>query len=66
MRSWVLHPPSWIDVRPVADTALDNPALRVLDAGERVALALARIIRADLVLMDDRAGVGVARALGIP
>jgi predicted nucleic acid-binding protein len=53
-------------VRPVADTALDNPALRVLDAGERVALALARIIRADLVLMDDRAGVGVARALGIP
>jgi predicted nucleic acid-binding protein len=65
VRAWALHPPAWIEVRPVSDAALNDPALRGLDAGERAALALAGAIHADLVLMDDRAGVGVARTLGI-
>jgi predicted nucleic acid-binding protein len=38
--------------------------LRALDEGERAALALARTLSADLVLMDDRAGVAVARRQG--
>ena len=36
----------------------------MLDAGERAALALAVALKADLVLMDDRACVAVARQHG--
>jgi predicted nucleic acid-binding protein len=49
-------------VLPVSEPATDDPALPALDEGERAALALARAIRADLVLMDDRARVAAARA----
>lgn len=38
--------------------------LRALDDGERAALALARTIGADLILIDDRGGVAAARAFG--
>jgi predicted nucleic acid-binding protein len=51
-------------VRPVS-SAIDDPAWRALDIGEREALALARTLGADLVLIDDRAGVDVARQLGL-
>jgi len=48
--------------------AIDAPpklrALQDLDVGERAALALARERRADLVLMDDRSAVAVARQQG--
>lgn len=64
VRAWAMRPPAWIDVRPVPAAAFDDPALGALDAGERAALALARIIHADLVLMDDRAGVVAARKFG--
>jgi predicted nucleic acid-binding protein len=46
-------------------SAIDDPAWRALDIGEREALALARTLGADLVLMDDRAGFAVARQLGL-
>jgi len=45
-------------------SAIEDPAWRALDIGEREALALARTLGADLVLIDDRAGVAVARQLG--
>jgi predicted nucleic acid-binding protein len=61
VRAWAMRPPAWLDVRPVPAAACDDPALGALDAGERAALALARIIHADLVLMDDRAGTVAAR-----
>ena len=41
------------------DAELDN-----LDAGEKAALALAASYAADLVLMDDREGVRIARKKG--
>lgn len=62
--AWAARLPAWVDVRPVSAAAADDPALQALDEGERAALALARVISADLVLMDDRAGVVAARALG--
>jgi hypothetical protein len=37
-----------------------------LDEGERCAIALAVSIHADLILMDDRVGVAVARRFGSP
>jgi predicted nucleic acid-binding protein len=64
VRVWAVRPPSWLEVRAVS-SAIDDPAWRALDIGEREALALARTIGADLVLMDDRAGVAVARQLGL-
>ncbi len=64
VRVWAAQPPEWLDVRTVS-SAIDNPAWRALDVGEREALALARTFGAELVLMDDRAGVAVARQLGL-
>jgi predicted nucleic acid-binding protein len=64
VRIWAEHPPAWLDVRPSPAAASDDPAWRILDVGERAALALARALSADLVLMDDRAGVAVAHQFG--
>ena len=63
VRAWAAEPPEWLDVRPVSP-AINDPACRALDAGEREALALARMLGAELVLMDDRAGVAIARQQG--
>jgi predicted nucleic acid-binding protein len=64
VRAWATQPPPWLEVRP-ATFAIDNPAWRALDAGEREALALARLLGAELVLMDDRAGAAVAQQQGL-
>lgn len=39
--------------------------IAALDRGERAAIALALLIKADLVLMDDRDGVTLARRRGL-
>ena len=64
VRAWAAQPPAWLEVRTVS-SAIEDPAWRSLDIGEREALALARMLGADLVLMDDRAAVAVARQLGL-
>jgi predicted nucleic acid-binding protein len=64
VRAWAGQPPGWLDVRTVS-SAIDDPAWRALDIGEREAIALAHTLGADLVLMDDRAGVAAARQLGL-
>ena len=64
VRAWAAQPPGWLDVRLVS-SSIDDPAWRALDIGEREALALARTLGAELVLMDDRAGVAAARKLGL-
>jgi len=63
VRAWIAAPPDWLSIMPVAAGA--DPALAVLDGGEQAAIALAAAIKADLLLMDDRAGVAAARARGI-
>lgn len=63
VQRWAASPPPWLTVAPAA--AQDDPALDKLDDGEADAIALALAIGADLVLMDDRAGVAVARAKGL-
>lgn len=64
VRAWAEHPPTWLEVLPTPTGGDIDPALRTLDDGERAALALARTIGADLILMDDRAGVAVAHRQG--
>jgi len=62
VRTWMENPPGWLEVRVAP--AIDDPSLQPLDDGEKAAIALALALKADLVLMDDRAGVAVARAKG--
>jgi predicted nucleic acid-binding protein len=62
LRDWAAHMPAWLEIRAVP--AVSAPALAKLDEGERETIALAALIGAELVLMDDRAGVAVARSEG--
>jgi predicted nucleic acid-binding protein len=64
VRSWAEQPPAWLDIRQTPVATDDSPSWRALDDGERAALALALALKADLLLMDDRAGVAVARQHG--
>ena len=58
VRDWAAHWPSWIQVHPVAPS---NDAVLVrLHAGEHEAILLAATLRADLVLLDEKAARTVA------
>jgi predicted nucleic acid-binding protein len=65
VRAWMAMPALWLSVVSVTATATEA-GLVELDAGERDAIALAREVKADLPLMDDREGVEAARGLGLP
>jgi predicted nucleic acid-binding protein len=51
----------WLEVRTQPCSPFDDETLEGLDDGEKAALAFAASLSADLVLMDDREGVRVAR-----
>jgi predicted nucleic acid-binding protein len=56
-----LHQASWLRV-------VDDPSVELdlgLDPGETAAIALAESLRADLLLIDERAGRKVAQARGL-
>jgi predicted nucleic acid-binding protein len=60
VRAWAIAPPGWLTVTPAPP--LQDPQLAKLDAGEAAAITLALTLPADLILMDERAGVAAARA----
>jgi predicted nucleic acid-binding protein len=60
VRDWILQPPSWISVIPVALEAIET-ITDDLDLGERSAIALATTLGADLLLIDEAAGREEAR-----
>lgn len=62
VRTWIAAPPLWLEVRRTASRV---SSVGDLGAGETEAIALAREIRADLLLMDDRRGVAVALQNGL-
>jgi predicted nucleic acid-binding protein len=62
VRTWMDSRRAWLQVVP-APTAQSAPLL-ALEDGERAAIALGQVLRADLILMDDRRGVAVALAEG--
>ena len=63
VRSWIAGPPTWLTIVPVPE-ATEDPALLRLDRGERAAIVLAASLKADAILMDDRAGDAAARHKG--
>ena len=65
VRKWMQQPPPWLEIltAPVG-THLDS-SLAALDSGERAAIALAESLRADLLLIDDRAGAMLAQQRGL-
>lgn len=63
VRRWVANPPPWIEVRRA--TVGEIPSFRGLDPGEREAIALAEAMRADALIMDDRAARREAERRGL-
>lgn len=62
VRAWIAQRPSWLDV---AKPELSAPSLLYLGAGEREAIALAAERHTNILLMDDRDGVAMARQRGL-
>jgi predicted nucleic acid-binding protein len=66
VRAWANDLPDWIEVRMVDPARREDPRSRTLDPGERAALSLASADRPSLLLIDERAGAGIARSWGLP
>ena len=65
VRNWIADPPAWLDVYETPRRQFDQASVEGLDEGETAAIALAISLDADLLLMDDRKGVIVARGKGL-
>jgi predicted nucleic acid-binding protein len=65
VRSWIEHPPPWLDIQTLKKGDIKDPALTDLDSGERAAILLAEANHADLLLIDERAGAVVAQQRGL-
>jgi len=65
VREWIADPPAWLDIHEAPIRQFDEASVEGLDEGETAAIALAISLDADLVLLDDRKGVAVARRKGL-
>jgi predicted nucleic acid-binding protein len=65
VRNWIANPPAWLFIHETPGRQCDHGSVEGLDEGETAAIALATSLGADLLLMDDRKGVIVARAKGL-
>lgn len=63
VRNWAANLPAWIASEATADVAIGG--LEKLQAGERAAIILAESIKADLVLLDEKAARRVAAERGL-
>lgn len=65
VRNWIAEPPAWLQVHETPSRQSDQASVEGLDEGETAAIALAILLDADLLLMDDRKGVIAARGKGL-
>jgi predicted nucleic acid-binding protein len=61
VRAWTARIPVWLTVKPNERRDWNGALWHALDEGERAVIALASRTGAELILMDDRAGVAFAR-----
>lgn len=64
VRSWARNLPSWVEICACDPAMRDDPRWRILDLGERAALALAATRQRSVLLIDEREGAEIARAEG--
>ncbi|HLG16015.1 MAG TPA: DUF3368 domain-containing protein [Blastocatellia bacterium] len=63
VRTWIAAPPGWLEIRSVeGDT---DASLQRLHTGERDAIRLAESVKADLIILDDKAARRVATERGL-
>jgi predicted nucleic acid-binding protein len=65
IRNWTANLPAWLEVREAPLDLAEDVSLKGIDAGEKAAIQLAVSLNADLLLMDDRKGVGAALRKGL-
>jgi predicted nucleic acid-binding protein len=63
LRAWAGSPPEWL--RVAAAPIVSDPATASLHLGERAALALAEVMGADLMLIDERKAARIATQKGL-
>ena len=63
VRVWATELPAWVIVLP--DRSNTRQELEHLDSGERAAIEEALQLKADILLVDERAGTYTARELGL-
>jgi predicted nucleic acid-binding protein len=61
VRHWITSPPTWLEIHETIHDTSGLPQVLWLDEGETAAIALAEALHADLLLMDERDGVRIAR-----
>lgn len=64
IRSWMQQPPAWFEIHSSESADPSEASLDALDDGEKAVLALAGVLNADLLLLDDGDGVRAARLRG--
>jgi predicted nucleic acid-binding protein len=65
VRNWMQRPPDWLEVLPAPSGGSEDDSLQALDPGERAAITLSETLRADLLLIDERAGAILAQRRGL-
>jgi predicted nucleic acid-binding protein len=63
VRIWASSLPEWISVEHASPLA--SPGMEKLQAGERAAIQLAESIKADLIIIDEKAARGIAVERGL-
>lgn len=65
LREWIQNLPDWVEVREVQPPGGTAHVEAGIGRGEWEAIHLAKSVSATLLLMDDRAGVEIARSEGL-
>ena len=63
VKNWLADSPSWLQIQ-VAELP-QSDELKLLDPGEQEAILLAEQLKADLVILDDKAARQIARERGL-
>ncbi|KJH72250.1 DUF3368 domain-containing protein [Aliterella atlantica] len=63
VQNWIAQPPEWLQIQPVE--RLQSLEIGKLDPGEQEAILLAKQLKADLVILDDKAARRIAMNQGL-